>query len=132
MSHARPSALLRWALILDAVASGAMGLLLLAAAGVLAAYLGLPGALLQAAGAILLPWTVLVAFLATRDRLRPPLLWTVVALNALWVAASLLLLVSGWVAPTALGLVFVLAQAAAVAVLTEAQFVGLRRAVATA
>jgi hypothetical protein len=42
------------------------------------------------------------------------------------------LLVSGWVAPTALGYAFVIAQAAVVAVLAELQIAGLRRTTATA
>jgi hypothetical protein len=45
----------------------------------------------------------------------------------LWVAGSIGLLVSGWVAPTMLGTAFVTAQAVVVGVLAELQFVGLRR-----
>jgi hypothetical protein len=51
----------------------------------------------------------------------------VVAVNAVWAADSLLLLLSGWVAPTALGVAFVLAQAAAVAVLAVLQALGQQR-----
>ena len=47
--------------------------------------------------------------------------------NAVWSADSLLLLVTGWVQPTAAGTAFVIAQAVAVAVYAELQFVGLRR-----
>jgi hypothetical protein len=56
------------------------------------------------------------------------LVWVVIIANALWVVDSLWLLVSGWVSPTALGVAFVLAQAAAVAVLTELEYIALRRA----
>jgi hypothetical protein len=56
----------------------------------------------------------------------------IVAINALWVAASLGLLVSGVVAPTLLGYAFVIAQALAVALLAGLQFAGLRRTTAKA
>ncbi len=49
------------------------------------------------------------------------------AMNILWAVDSALLLLTGWVAPTGLGLAFVLVQAGAVAVLAEAQYLGLRR-----
>ena len=47
-------------------------------------------------------------------------------------AGSIGLLVSGWVAPTALGYAFVIAQAIVVGVFAELQFVGLRRSEAAA
>lgn len=50
----------------------------------------------------------------------------VIALNAAWVGASvLLLLLPAW-SPTGLGYAFILVQAGAVAVLAEMQYVGLR------
>ena len=56
----------------------------------------------------------------------------IIAINALWVAASFGLLVSGAVTPTLLGYAFVIAQALAVALLAELQFVGFRRTTASA
>ncbi len=56
-----------------------------------------------------------------------PSVVAVIALNAGWVAASLLLLLAGWVEPNGLGYAFILGQAGAVAVLAEMQYVGLRR-----
>ncbi|WP_431267624.1 hypothetical protein [Dankookia sp. P2] len=55
------------------------------------------------------------------------LFWVVILGNALWALDSLLLLVSGWVAPTALGGSFVVAQALVVALLAELEYTGLRR-----
>ena len=55
MSYSRPSNLLRFALIGDAVASGATGLLMALGAGLLTGLLGLPESLLRIAGLILLP-----------------------------------------------------------------------------
>jgi hypothetical protein len=50
----------------------------------------------------------------------------------LWVAGSVLLLVSGRFEPNALGFAFVLGQAAAVAVFAEMQYVGLRKSTVSA
>ncbi len=52
--------------------------------------------------------------------------------NAVWAADCVILLVSGWVAPTGLGYGFVIAQALVVALLAELQYFGLRRNAAAA
>lgn len=127
-----PAPLLRQALLADAVTSAACAALLIGGAGFLEGLLGLPAALLRGAGLVLLPFVALVAFLGTRERLPRMAVLAVIGLNALWAADSLLLLVSGWVAPTAAGTVFVIAQAVAVAMYAELQFMGLRRSVAAA
>ena len=49
-----------------------------------------------------------------------------IGINALWVAESVAILALGWVAPNALGVAFVLAQALIVAVFAGLQAVGLR------
>jgi hypothetical protein len=127
----RPAPLLRLALLGDAAASGAMGLLALAGATLLAGPLGLPAGLLQGAGLVLLPYAAMVLWLARRPAPAAWAVWAVIGVNALWVADSLLLLASGWVAPTALGTAFVLAQALAVGGFAAAQGVGLARSRAT-
>jgi hypothetical protein len=118
--------------MLDAVASGAAGLLMIAGAGLLEGLLGLPAALLRGAGLVLVPYVTFVVFVATRSDIARPAVWSIIAANVLWAAASGLLLVSGWVAPTGLGYAFVIGQAAVVALLGELQYVGLSRPVATA
>jgi hypothetical protein len=125
---ATASLFLRRVLLADAIVSGGVGLLLLLGAGPLGDLLGLPPALLRWIGPTLLPWAALLAYLGTRERLAAPLIWAVIGLNLLWVVAGLLLLASGWVAPTTLGSAFVLVQALAVAGFAELQYVGLRRA----
>ena len=119
------------ALVLDAAASGATGLLLVAGAGVLEDLLGLPVALLRDAGLILIPYVAFVAWVGTRETITRGAVWAIVAANALWAIASVGLLASGWVAPTALGYAFVIAQAVVVALLGELQYAGLKRPVAT-
>jgi len=126
-SFTAPSPLLRKALLADALLSGITGLALLFAAGPLAILEGLPVGLLRWSGIILIPFAAFVAWLGTRERVQRPLVFAVVACNALWALDSVLLLVTGWVEPTILGEVFVLGQAAVVAVLAELEFIGLRR-----
>lgn len=121
---------LRYALIADAAASGATGLLMIAGAAALTGLLGLPVALMREAGLLLVPYVALVAFVGARARIPLGPVKAIVALNVVWVAGSIALLGSGWVAPTALGYAFVIAQAAAVGVLAGLQLVGLRRATA--
>lgn len=128
MTLAKPdSVFLRRVLLLDAAASGAMGVLLLLAAGPLVDWLGLPLALLRGAGIVLLPFAAWVTWVATRNPISRRMTWVVVVVNVLWVLDSVLLLFTGWVEPTALGYAFVLGQAFVVAALAEAQYVGLRR-----
>jgi hypothetical protein len=127
MSVQQTSLFLQRALILDAVASGATAVLLIAAAPALAPLLGLPVALMRGAGLLLLPYVAFVALVARRGRLEPAAVWTIIVSNALWAAASFGLLLSGQIAPTALGIAFVVVQAVVVALLGELQYVGLRR-----
>ena len=128
MSSQHPSSFLRRVLMLDALASGATALLLLGAAGYIDDLLGLPVALMRGAGLVLLPYVAFVALVATRERLEPAAVWAIIVSNGLWAGASCLVLVSGMVAATGLGVAFVLAQAVVVAVLGELQYLGLRRA----
>ncbi|KAA2237199.1 hypothetical protein [Salinarimonas soli] len=116
---------LRAALLADAAASGATGLLALAGAGLLAGPLGLPAPLLQGAGLILLPYAAFVAWLGTRAVPARGLVLAVVAINVLWTLDSLALLASGWVAPSALGIAFVGLQALVVGGFAAAQAYGL-------
>ena len=125
MSSIRPSSLLRYALLGDALASGATGLLASAGAGLLAPVLGLPEPLLRYAGLALLPYASIVAVLGTRTSVSRGAVWAVVVINALWTLDSVLLLASGWVAPTTLGAAFVVAQGLVVAAFAAAQARGL-------
>lgn len=118
---------LRQALLADALVSGATGLLLALGAGFLAGFLGLPEALLRYAGLILLPYAAMVAAIGTRPSIRPAAVWAVIVINALWALDSVILLLSGWVAPTIFGASFVIFQALVVALFAEIQYVCLRR-----
>jgi hypothetical protein len=127
MSTIHPSPFLRKSLLLDAAASGATALMLIAGAGLLDGLLGLPVALMREAGLILVPFVAFVAWVGTREEVARGAVWTIIATNALWVAASIGLLVGGWVTPTVLGYAFIIAQAAVVALFAELQYAGLKR-----
>jgi len=122
-----PSPLLRQALLADAATSAACGLLMALAAGPLSGILGLPEMLLRLAGIVLLPYAAFIAWLGLRDEVHRVVAWAVVLGNGLWALDSFLLLASGWVEPTRAGYAFVIAQALAVLMYAEFQYVGLRR-----
>ncbi len=126
-SFTTPSSLLRKALLADTVLSGLTGLLLVLAAGPLAAPLGLPVGMLRWSGIILIPFAAFVARVRAQERIQRPLVFAIVACNALWALDSVLLLFTGWIEPTLPGEVFVAGQAIVVAMLAELEFVGLRR-----
>jgi hypothetical protein len=117
--------LLRRTLMFDAATCAAAGFLLLIGAGVLDAVLGLPAALLRWSGGVLLAFAAVLAYVGTRSIVPREWVGAIIVSNLAWAAASLLLLVSGWVAPTTLGYAFVIAQALAVIVLAELEYLGL-------
>jgi hypothetical protein len=121
------SVFLRRALLVDAAASGLTGALMLAGAGMLTDLLGLPAALLRGAGLVLVPYVAFVAIVAARAHISIAAVWAVIACNAVWTVASVALVIDGFVTPTALGTVFVIGQAVAVAALGVLQYVALRR-----
>ena len=127
-----PTPFLRFALLGDAAASGATGLLLAAGAGSLASLLGLPEGLLRVAGLLLLPYAAFVAWAGTRDGVPRNAVRAVVAINALWALDSALLLAVGPVSPNGLGVAFVLAQALVVAGFAAMQWTALRGAAPSA
>lgn len=118
--------MLRRLLAFDAVTSGAMGLLLLVGAGLIEPFTAIPRAYLMMAGAILVPFAIGVGLVATRPVPRRGAVWAIVAINALWVIESFAVMLSGAIAPTALGMAFVTAQAVFVALIAELQVVGLK------
>ena len=122
-----PPVLLRRALLADAGISGGTGALLAAGAGPLSGLLGLPSGLLFWAGIVLLPFAAILVCLGTRARVSRAAAWIVVGGNVFWALASLVLLATGWVAPTMLGYAFTIFQALVVALFAELQYFGIRR-----
>jgi hypothetical protein len=120
--------LLRFALRLDAAGSGALGLIGLVAAAPHADPLGMTAGALRGTGAFLVGYALVLVFLAARPVIPRAAAWAVVLGNTAWVLGSLGAAVTGWDTFTALGVAVVLAQAAAVAVFADLQWLGLRRA----
>jgi hypothetical protein len=104
--------LLRFALKLDALVTGANGAAYLVAAGPLEDLLGLDATLLRAVGAPLLMFAVAVWFVRSRGAVR-----AVVAANVGWAAGSIVAAVAGWGS----------LQAIVVGGFAELQLIGLRR-----
>ena len=94
----------RQILFIDAAVSGAAGLLMVAGAPFLSPLLGLPESLLFWAGLALLPFVAFLVAVARRGAASRLVLIDIIAINALWVAASFGLLVSGAVARPEAGL----------------------------
>ncbi|MFD9898049.1 hypothetical protein [Mesorhizobium sp. NPDC059025] len=121
------SPFLRNVLLLDALASGATAIILLGGAHMLSPLLEIPQSLLFWSGAALVPFVLMVLAVSHRQTVSRTMLVEIIAINVLWVVASFGLLVSGVVSPNLLGIAFVSAQAIAVALFAELQYVGLRR-----
>lgn len=128
MITTRSTPLLRWALIADAVATGATGLLLLLLAAPLSELLRVPAPLLGWIGVVLVPYGAVIAWLGMRPSLSRRVVVTVIAANVLWTVDSVIFAFSGWVDPSAFGYAFILFQAVVVAGFAELQWMGLRRA----
>lgn len=127
---AESSGLLRLVLRLDAIASGTIGAAMVMLGRTLDDLLGTPVVLTRPIGAVLLAYAVAVWFIAVPARPHVPAVRAVIAINVAWFLAS-----AGYAAAnrgdlTALGVAFVLAQALAVLVFADLQYVGLRRSVA--
>ena len=118
---------LRRLLLADGAISGITGLVMLAGSNVLGTFLDLPVPLLRYSGLVLLPFAAMVLYFARADDLTSSRVWTVLLMNASWVAGSMLVLLSGWIAPNGFGVTFVVVQALAVAALAELQYRALRR-----
>ncbi len=120
--------LLRFALTLDGVATGANGVLYLAGAPLLDGWLGLPTEMLMAVGAFLIVYAALVLRLATRPAMPRVAVVAVIAANVLWAVDSLIALALDWFTPTTAGQVLIAVQAVLVAGLAALQYVGLKQA----
>lgn len=127
MTSIRASSLLRRVLTLDAVFSGVSGIAMIAFADVFASLLQLPVELISEAGIVLVPFAAFVGFVASRSEPARLAVWAIIAINVVWAVDSIVLLFSGWVAPNGLGYAFVIAQAAAVLVLADLEYMGLKR-----
>ncbi len=122
-----PSSFLRRALQADAVFSGLSAVVLTLGAADLAPLTNLPEALLRETGLFLIAYAAFVGWLGTRTTMPRILVTIVIAGNAAWTLASIVLLFSDVVTPNLLGEFAIAIQAIAVGALAELQYTGLRR-----
>ena len=125
VSSSHPS--LRRALLVDAAASGTMGLAFAMASRPVSGLLGLPAVILFWVGLFLVAFAGFLIWLARRPSMPRSLVGAVVVGNLLWVAGSLAILPAGLVDLTGLGVAVVLVQAAAVAGFAAIEYGGLRQ-----
>jgi hypothetical protein len=124
----RVSRFLRYVLWADAATCAACGLLLSIGGAVLQNLSGLPASLMFYAGISLFPFAAFLVYAATRKSISKTFIWLIIGLNLLWTIDSLLLLVSGYVAPSVPGYVFVILQATGVLAFADLEFIALRKA----
>lgn len=118
---------LRKVLWFDAITGVGTGVLHLAASAPLAAWLGLPPALLQGSGVAIFAFVALATWLALQPIPSRGGLSVIVVCNFAWALGCVALALGGVAGITALGVAYLLVQAVAVAVLAELQWMGLRR-----
>ena len=128
LAAAEPNALVRLALRLDAVVTGANGLAYLALAGVLDGPLGIETSTLRPIGAFLVVFAVAVAAASAPERPSATAVRAIVAANLIWAADSVIVLIAGWLDPSTVGAVWIALQAIVVAVFAGLQAAALRNA----
>lgn len=122
-----PVSLLRTALKLDAVVTGANGLAYLAGIALLDSLLGPSPMILLAIGAFLTVFAIDVWWVGTRPTVSHRLVRGIVAVNAAWAIGSVLVALTGSLGLTVVGTVWAVLQALVVAGFAALQAIGLRR-----
>jgi hypothetical protein len=118
---------LRRALMLDASASGTMGVVMALAPGFVGRLLNLPIPLVLYIGIFFVAFALTLFVLARQARPAPALVWLIIIGNAGWALASIAILFTGLIAPNTLGVIVIAGQALAVALFAELEFIGQRR-----
>ncbi|NJM81134.1 MAG: hypothetical protein HC844_00395 [Tabrizicola sp.] len=118
-------------LVFDAATCAAMGMLLVFASGPIAGLTAIPGSLLFLAGLLLLPIAVFMAVFARIANVPAWAVQVIVAGNLLWVLGSVLLPVTGLIAPNGLGWLFLMVQAAIVALFAGLEWAARQHSAAT-
>jgi len=125
MSPIQSNNTLQNVLLLDAATCVATGALMAFGSNFVAGLTGIPAPLLYWAGLILFPIAALMIYAGLQATPPRPIVWLIVLGNIGWVIASLG--VFAFIAPNALGYIFILAQAAVVAVLALLEHNALQR-----
>lgn len=118
---------LRRILQADAVLCVVSGLLLSGGSSLLGPLLNIPNSLLFYSGLILFPNALFIGVTAQRPSISRAAVWTIVAVNTIWVLESIAILLLGWVTPNALGMIFIVFQALVVAIFASLEYLGLQQ-----
>lgn len=119
--------LLRYAIRFDGMSAGVLMAGLLGLNQPLAEFFGLPSSFLWYVGLGLIPWVSWLVWLSFRPTIKRGAAWFVVAVNALWLAQSVWLIIGSSFAPTVWGYGFLISQAILVLLITETEIIALRR-----
>ncbi len=126
MKTIQASALLKTALIVDAVASLGLAGLQLSIPAVLADYLSLPGLLVTGTGAFLVAYALMLGMVARANRVWEFLVQFIIFGNVGWALGCLALAATSFVTPSALGMAFLSLQAMAVLLFAYLEYAGLQ------
>ena len=117
--------MLRLALKLDAAASGALGVLSLAASPMLDDLLGTPLALLVPVSLFLIAWAAALWVMASHPQIDRVAVRAVILLNLLYAVDGVVVVATSLFTLTVLGTAFVLVQVVVVTLFAAAQFYAL-------
>ncbi|MFY8134437.1 MAG: hypothetical protein ACOVKS_05510 [Aquimonas sp.] len=132
MRTVHPSPLLRLGLRVDAILSLAAAAVVPLLLEPLGATLGLDRVHMIALAGFMFVWAALTGWMAGQAQLPAWSVWLTVCLNLAWAPASLLLPALGLFNPSSMGWAVLIAQALAVLVFAELQWLGLRRSAGAA
>ncbi|MFI9624790.1 hypothetical protein [Streptomyces sp. NPDC052042] len=124
---ARTDKLLRMALMADVVLTGANGIGYLALATVLDSFLGVPRSVEYAVGVFLTVYAAWLLSVARRAELDRGAVAVVIALNAAWGVASVVIVLVDTLTATGIGNGWIVFQGLTVAGMGALQWLGLRR-----
>ena len=127
ITTARPRPLLRTALKLDAVVTGANGAAVPRRRRPARRPAGPQRDAAARSGAFLLAFAAVVWLVGSRSEIPRGPVYAIVVGNAIWAADSLVAALAGWGDPTTAGTVWIVMQAVVVAAFAELQLAGLRR-----
>ncbi|MER6790252.1 hypothetical protein ABT330_37590 [Streptomyces sp. NPDC000658] len=123
----RRDGLLRLALLVDVVLTGANGIGYLTLATVLDSVLGVERSVQYPVGAFLTVYALWVLFVLRQERLNRAAVGVVITLNALWAVASILTAATDALGSTTVGTTWIVLQGLIVGAMGAVQYVGLRR-----
>ena len=122
----RSDSLLRLAMRADAVLSGLCGITLIAAAGPLAGFTGLPKGVEYGIGAAFVVYATVVYLAAGLEKVRPAGIATAIA-NVAFTVLAVLVVLDRPVDPTTAGVVALLGSGVYTLVFADLQYLGVRR-----